>query len=411
MARIYLNPSIAKDAAIGFGKCKENVSDVTHGVHSVHVRLDYRILNRNGINRTLQQTVTSLSKVEKDLQRIQKFIHTSVDKYESADRFLSRRSNDSLLKKLLQNEVPSKTYDIYNKTIGNYTGLVTSLTKVAGAGILHIFGIGLFSNSSNAVNRLYGKIRIPTADIIAKVTGNKWTNSIARFLVNKSTIFRHKDKSLADLIFRRYAGQYSSQILNYSQSITNAYSSINNALGKNGTGVFNAIKSNVGNMGKTALSLGRSNFVTGMIISGGIETVGAGIKITENYAKYEGDLSKLKTENAKVVGEAAFNTVAVSGSIALGAVIGGAIGTIGGPVGTYVGATVGSLFGGFIGDKVAKSLPGVKKLFTDAAVKHENLIFKGTEFVADSVQNVKNSFQNVKDNVSNLFKPLSLKFK
>lgn len=386
-----------------------NVANILQDVRATRARIDPRILARRGIGARLQNVTTSLQKLETDLQRLQTFVQFSVTKYEAADRYAASTEDNSLLKQLLINEVPSRLYELYHATIGNYTGLIAGITKVGSAGLLHLLGIGLYSNGVYAKNVIYGRLTIPTATILERISKNRWANPIARFLVNKWTIIRHKDKTLADLIYRRFAGQYASYTLNFAKSARTTFSSIGSALKqRSGTALSNAIKTHGGTFAKNALRLGRSNFYTGVIITGAVETIGAGIKIAENYAKYEGDIATLKRENAKVVGEAVYNTAVTSVTIAGGAVIGGAIGSLLGPAGTYIGATAGAFVGGLIGDFIVKHTPGAKKFVQNIAVKFEDQIYKGTEAIANTFKKAKNGLKNVANHVSSFFK--SLKF-
>ncbi len=106
-------------------------------------------------------------------------------------------------------------------------------------------------------------------------------------------------------------------------------------------------------VGKTGLKFAKGNAITATLITGATETFGAGLKIAENYAKWDKP-EVLKRENAKAVGNAVNNTIFIAGGATAGAVVGGAVGSVLGPVGTVVGGTIGSAVGGFVGEKIAK---------------------------------------------------------
>lgn len=62
-------------------------------------------------------------------------------------------------------------------------------------------------------------------------------------------------------------------------------------------------------VGKTGLRFAKGNAITATLITGATETFGAGVKIAENYAKYQDKPEVLKRENAKAVGNAVNNTI------------------------------------------------------------------------------------------------------
>jgi hypothetical protein len=148
---------------------------------------------------------------------------------------------------------------------------------------------------------------------------------------------------------------------------------------------------------KNGLRLGKSNAALAVLITAGAETIGAGIKITENYNLYSGE--KLKEENAKVVGRAVYKTTVVSATSVAGAVAGGVVGSVFGPVGTVVGASIGGFVGSWVGDKLTEKTPA----FVDKAALHfKDGIHKGTEAIASGVSKVKDGFNDVKEHASNL---------
>ncbi|MES7204624.1 hypothetical protein U6Q21_12690, partial [Cutibacterium acnes] len=159
------------------------------------------------------------------------------------------------------------------------------------------------------------------------------------------------------------------------------------------------VKNSSGALVKNAINVGKGNAAAAVLLTAGTEAIGATIKITENYSLYGNNIEKLKEENAKVVGEAAYKTVVVSGTSVAGSVIFGALGSLAGPAGTIVGATVGGFIGSWVGDLVTKNTPAWVE---NAALKAKDVIYAGTEFVADTVRGVQDGFKEVKKHVGNL---------
>ncbi|MBB3110992.1 uncharacterized protein YcfJ [Paenibacillus phyllosphaerae] len=288
----------------------------------------------------------------------------------------------------------SELYETYGNTVGRWENLLEYGKYAMFAPLLH-YSTGM---KFVKVNGQYTVVlRNGIRQAVDWVEGSR-ANPVARFLINPMTLFKYKDKGMADLIFKSLTKHFASDAIKVSTAMDALKSGIKSATSAGG--VFGAIKSNAGTLLKGASKLGKSNALLALALTAGGETIGAGIKIAENYRKYGNNVEVLKRENAKEVGRAIYKTGVVTVAAGAGAVLGGAIGSLGGPVGTVIGAHVGGFVGSLIGEKLAENTP---QFVDDLSVKMKDQVYAVTETVADGARAVKDFAGDVKDTASSLW--------
>ncbi|MEH7225797.1 hypothetical protein V7112_18455 [Bacillus sp. JJ1566] len=405
MSQIHINTSALNGNIPGLSQTITKLSSISSNVNSLKHSIDNKISSRSGIESRLSTATRSMQDIERDLIQLKSFITNTVQTYQTAENKVSQKGKqlEDKLQEFRKNLLPSNLYEFYNNTWGVVDGLITAGLYSGSAFLYQALGFQ-FEKMDNGLYRFitsdknFKKFNIPTGRVIDFIERNKYLNTAARFLAKPSSLFRHKDKSLSELIYNKYTKQFPKTVVNYANNVK---AMMLGASDDGARGVMNVIKNNAGAMTKNSLRFLKGN----AILAGGItvvtEGIGATIKITENYALYGNDIEKLKTENAKVVGEAAYKTVVNTAASTAGAVIlGGALSVLG-PVGTVVGASVGGFLGSLVGDAITKHTP---QWVTDTAVKFKDNIHKGTEFIGKGVDKVKEGFNVVKNNAVNLVK-------
>lgn len=407
-SKIIIHTDMVKDSIVGLDQNMGRLLTIQSGVAGFRYSIDSKIYNRNGIGRRIAAVCASMDEVEAKLNRIKTFTSTSVSKYIAVENRLNHQAaaiddKHNLAEKILKDRYPSDLYELYNNTVGRLENILHGLQYTAGAGIMHLLGFkfsdvnGILRRFELADDVLLGKTRVPIGSIIKKIEGSK-LNFLARMMVNPMTLFRYKDKSLGELIYKRFSSFFPKDIVNLSNSVAK----LKNEVAHSGTTLrsgMTVVKNNAGSILRASGKLVKANAVLATVITAGTEAVGAGIKITENYSIYGGDIETLKEENAKVVGRAVYKTAVVSATSVAGAAIGGTIGSLAGPIGTVAGAAVGGFLGSMLGDKLTETTPA----FVDKAALHfKEGIYKGTEAVASGVNKVKEGFNDVKEHASNL---------
>jgi Glycine zipper len=407
-SKIIIHSDVVKNSIAGLDQNIDRLLNIQSNVAGFRYSIDHRIYDRNGIGRRIAAACASMDEVEANLNRIKNFASNSVSKYSAVEARLNHQAaaiddKHNLAQKILNGRYPSDTYELYNNTISRLQDVLHGLQYMGGAGVLHLLGFkfsdvdGILRRFELADDVLLGKTKLPIGSIIKKIEGSK-LNFLARMMVNPMTLFRHKNKSLGELIYKRFASFFPKDIVNLSNSVA----TLKNAVAQSGatfTSGLNAVKNNTGAILRASGKLVKSNAILATVITAGTEAVGAGIKITENYSIYGGDIETLKEENAKVVGRAVYKTAVVSATSVAGAAIGGTIGSLAGPIGTVAGAAVGGFLGSMLGDKLTENTPA----FVDkAAVHFKEGIYKGTEAVASGVNKVKEGFNDVKEHAGNL---------
>lgn len=338
------------------------------------------------------------------MNQIKSFTADSLEKYQGVEKYLNRQAANrehDLVKALMDKHAFSSLYELYDQTVGRLEHLLHSAQYIGNAGLLHLLGWRFVNEGGRYTYKLLdtvkrGKYILPIGSLIEKV-GNSKLNFLAKMMVSPYYAIRYANKSFGEVIYKKFTKYLPDDITKMTNSVRDFRHAISDA--RNLKEAANAVKSNAKSLGSAALKIGKGNAFTAFAITGVVESVGAGIKITENYSKYSGDAETLKTENAKVVGEAIYKTAVVGGSSVIGAVALGAVGSLAGPGGTVVGAAIGGFIGSVVGEKIAKNTP---KWVSDASVHFKDSIFKGTEAVAEGVSKVKDGFSEVKKNASNL---------
>ncbi|MGG4489570.1 hypothetical protein [Metabacillus idriensis] len=214
---------------------------------------------------------------------------------------------------------------------------------------LAYYGLGFTQFAKNA-DEIYSFRHMSALSKFSEVVDGSKYKRAAKGLVSLTFLSgKYKDTPFADLIHKKYSKYLPGDVVDFTSSTRGVWGGM--------------IKNNVTstmwkNLGKNALKFGKTNAVSALVVTGAMETVGMGLKISENYTKYGDMPDVLKRENAKAVGKAVNNTVAISAGSIGGAVIGGAIGSALGPVGTVAGAAAGSFVGGLVGEQFGKFTAG-----------------------------------------------------
>ncbi|MBM7618453.1 hypothetical protein JOC95_000295 [Bacillus tianshenii] len=401
---IKIKPSIVNSAIAGLNSSHGKLASVSSNVSSVQFGVSYEIKNRRNIDARLRNAEADLHRLEEKMRRIKSFTSDSLEKYQMAERYLNRQADKNehdLVKMLMERSSFSSLYELYDKTFGQVDQILHGAQYVGSAGLLHLLGWRFVNEGGRYTYKLldsvkHGKYNIPVGSLINKV-GNSKLNFLAKMMVSPYYAIKYANKSLGEVIYKKFTKYLPDDITKMTNSVRDFRHAISDA--RTLKDAANAVKANAGSLGSAALKIGKANAVTAFALTGIVEGVGAGIKITENYSKYSGDIETLKTENAKVVGEAVYKTAVIGTTSVTGAVLLGAVGSLAGPGGTVVGAAVGGYLGSVVGEKLTQHTPG---WVTDASVHFKDGIFKGTEAVAEGVSKVQEGFSEVKKNASNL---------
>lgn len=398
-SKIVFNINTVNNSVSGLSHTIGRLESIQNKVAGVGSSVDPRILGRNGISGQFRRASASSDRIEMHMKQLKSFTIQSADRYGNSENRVNRQADAvnkaiEAARRQIDGHLASNLYETYNNTYGRWVDFLHGAQYAAGAGLMHLLGFR-FSDIDGVLRKfqviddvMLGKMRLPMASMIHRIESSKM-NMLARLMVSPTRAF--SKKTLSELIYKRAANYFPKDIAGLSNSVSKL---IDDA--KGGT-MLNAVKNNAGSVLKNGLRLGKSNAALAVLITAGAETIGAGIKITENYNLYSGE--KLKEENAKVVGSAVYKTTVVSATSVAGAVAGGVVGSVFGPVGTVVGASVGGFIGSWVGDKIADKTPA----WVDKTALHfKDGIHKGTEAIASSVSKVKDGFNNVKEHASSL---------
>ncbi|WP_423994044.1 hypothetical protein [Mesobacillus sp.] len=361
--------------------------------------VDPRILSRSGINGQFKRASASFDRIDMKMNQLKSFTNNAADRYSNSENRVNRQADAvnkaiGAARKQIDERFASDLYETYNNTYGRWVDFLHGAQYSAGAGILHLLGFrfkdvnGMLGNLRVVDDVLLGKIPIPMETMLRKIEESRLKH-LARLMVSPQRAF--SNLTLAELIYKKGTSFFADDIGNLSKSVRTFMDDA-----KTGT-MMNAVKSNAGTVLKNGMRFAKSNAALAVLITAGAESIGAGIKITENYNMYSGE--KLKEENAKVVGRAVYKTGVVSATSVGGAVIGGVLLSAFGPVGTVVGATAGGFVGSWVGDKITQKTPA---WVDNTALHFKDGIHKGTEAIASGVSKVKDGFNDVKDHASGL---------
>ncbi|MGM0923961.1 MAG: hypothetical protein ACQEWW_22595 [Bacillota bacterium] len=215
------------------------------------------------------------------------------------------------------------------------------------------YGIGLTKFMKNA-DDIYTFKHMGALNALSDVIDNSKFKKIARGYLRFSFISKkYNGYSFADLLHKKYAKYLPVEAVDYANDSRSLFRNI-----KNSSVDMDTLKS----FGKSSWKFAKINGPITFAVTAGASTVGMGLKISENYAKYGNNPEVLKRENAKAVGTAVNDTIVIGGASVAGAVVGGALGSIVGPAGTVIGSAAGSFIGGVVGEKLAKfTAPYVEK--------------------------------------------------
>ncbi|WP_226086704.1 hypothetical protein [Mesobacillus sp. S13] len=398
-SKIVFNINDINNSVSGLSQTISRLQSFENRISGVRSSVDPRILGRNGISGQFRRASASTDRIEMHMKQLKSFTIQSADRYANSENRVNRQADAvnkaiEAARKQIDGHFASNLYETYNNTYGRWVDFLHGAQYSAGAGLMHLLGFrfadidGVLRKFQVVDDVLLGKMRLPMASIIHRIESSKM-NMLARLMVSPTRAF--SKKTLSELIYKRAANYFPKDIAGLSNSVSKLMDDA-----KSGT-MLNAVKNNAGSVLKNGLRLGKSNAALAVLITAGAETIGAGIKITENYNMYSGE--KLKEENAKVVGSAVYKTTVVSATSVAGAVAGGALLSVFGPVGTVVGASIGGFVGSWVGDKIADKTPA----WVDKTALHfKDGIHKGTEAIASGVSKVKDGFNNVKEHASGL---------
>ncbi|MEC3757604.1 hypothetical protein P9160_09535 [Bacillus halotolerans] len=257
----------------------------------------------------------------------------------SDNEIFIRKTSDKFVE---QDNILRKLYNAYDKygTMTSLTALMLTQGKYYGLGLTKFV-----KQPSGLHTARHSKLLL---DISRAVDSSRYQKA-ARVLLNPKYLFKKTNRPFSDLVHKKFTKYFPQDTVDFSNSVRSYTRGFVNEAGG---------RSTLKDVGKTGLKFAKGNAITATLITGATETFGAGLKIAENYAKYEDKPEVLKRENAKAVGNAVNNTIFVAGGATAGAVIGGAIGSFAGPVGTVLLGAAGSYVGGVVGEQIAKFTAG-----------------------------------------------------
>lgn len=257
----------------------------------------------------------------------------------SDNEIFIRKTGDKFVE---QDDILRKLYNAYDKygTMTSLTALMLTQGKYYGLGLTKFV-----KQPSGLHTAQHSKLLL---DISRAVDSSRYQKA-ARVLLNPKYLLKKTNRPFSDLVHKKFTKYFPQDTVDFSNSVRSYTKGFLNEAG---------VRSTLKDVGKTGLRFAKGNAITATLITGATETFGAGVKIAENYAKYQDKPEVLKRENAKAVGNAVNNTIFVAGGATAGAVIGGAIGSFAGPVGTVLLGAAGSYIGGVVGEQIAKYTAG-----------------------------------------------------
>ncbi|MPQ23632.1 hypothetical protein [Bacillus paralicheniformis] len=304
-----------------------------------------------------------------------------VGKLDANERYI-RKTADKFAE---QDDILRKLYNLYD----NYG----TLTAMAGVSMtqLKYYGLGITRFVKDG-SGLYSVKHTKLLTDLSRIVDDSKYSRVARILLSPKYLFKNSNLPFADLVHKKFTKFYPQDAANFTNNVKSFTSGMINEAG-NKTAFKDVLKAG----GKFA----KANAVTAALITGATETVGMGLKISENYSKYGDNREVLKRENAKAVGNAVNNTVWITGGSVAGAVIGGALGSALGPVGTVVGGAAGSFIGGIVGEQAAKLTAGVAEktalLLKDPIQAGLDKAKKGFELAGKGVQALNKGIDTVNE--------------
>ena len=274
-----------------------------------------------------------------------------------------------------------KLYNLYDK-YGAMTALGALMTKQ-----LAFYGLGFTQFAKNA-DGLFSFRHMGILHQLSDAIDNSKYRNLTRAFLNPTFLSKkYKDVPFADLVHKKIAKYLPDDVVKYTDSSKALFEGI-----KHKSLDSTTFKSFL----KTGSKFAKTNAVATVVLTGVMEAGGMGLKISENYAKYGNNVEVLKRENAKAVGNAINNTVAISGGSIAGAFVGGALGSLVGPVGTVVGAAAGSFVGGLVGEQAAKLTAGISE---KVALAFKEPIHQGLELAKDGFEKVGKAIEGVNKGV------------
>ncbi|MEC0349160.1 hypothetical protein [Bacillus subtilis] len=248
----------------------------------------------------------------------------------SDNEIFIRKTGDKFVE---QDDILRKLYNAYDKygTMTSLTALMLTQGKYYGLGLTKFV-----KQPSGLHTAQHSKLLL---DISRAVDSSRYQKA-ARVLLNPKYLLKKTNRPFSDLVHKKFTKYFPQDTVDFSNSVRSYTKGFLNEAG---------VRSTLKDVGKTGLRFAKGNAITATLITGATETFGAGVKIAENYAKYQDKPEVLKRENAKAVGNAVNNTIFIAG---------GAIGSFAGPVGTVLLGAAGSYIGGVVGEQIAKYTAG-----------------------------------------------------
>ncbi|MFE4703825.1 hypothetical protein [Peribacillus simplex] len=240
---------------------------------------------------------------------------------------------------------------------------------------LAFYGLGFTQFIKNS-DGVYMYKHMNALNKLTDVVDNSKFSNVARAYLNPTFLLKkYRDVPYADLVHKKVAKYLPGDVVKYTDSSKALFEGIK----------YRALDSTTfKSFLQTGAKFAKTNAVSAVLVTGVMEAGGMGLKISGNYAKYGNNPEVLKRENAKAVGNAVNNTVAISGGSIAGAFVGGALGSLLGPVGTVVGAAAGSFVGGLVGEQAAKLTAGIAE---KAAIVIKEPIHDGLELIKGGLEN------------------------
>ncbi|WP_110926233.1 glycine zipper domain-containing protein [Bacillus massiliglaciei] len=301
-----------------------------------------------------------------------------------------------------QDNYIQKLYNLHSQ-YGTMTALGGTL---ATQGVYYLMGLTRFSQGADG---RYVLTHNPLLQKVGDMVDNsRFRGPIRTFISPTSRFTSSRLKPTADLIHKKYTKFLPTDAVDLANNVQGFKHQFRNPA---------APKVSFKEVVRAGGKLARGNAIVTGLVTAGSEAFGAGLKISDNYAKYGDNPAVLKRENAKAVGNAVNNTVAITAGSTAGAILGGTIGSLAGPVGTVIGATVGSFVGGLVGEQAAKLTSGLAQkaaiamkepinaginLFREGFQKAGKIVGPVNDGIDAVNKEIKKGFNKVKDTAGSL---------
>ncbi|SFF06407.1 hypothetical protein SAMN05428981_1149 [Bacillus sp. OV194] len=276
------------------------------------------------------------------------------------------------------------------------TGLAQARISPAYAALFHLAGLTSFVKEGGKWGVRYNPL---VADLLDSLDRSKFRNAARMLLTKPNALWKYKDKSLKELLYKKYTKFFPDDITDFTNGVKKMKDTVAGA--EDLKGAWGAVKNGAGDLLHASKGFAKANAVTAVLVTAGSEAVGLGFNIVDNYKKYGNNQAVLERENAKAVGNAVNNTIVVGGASALGGIAGGAVGSVFGPVGTVAGAAIGGYIGSKVGEKIAPFTAGLAE---DAALAFKKPINSVINTAGDALKAAGSGLNKVEETAGSLLK-------